>query len=69
VFIGQKGLDQGLVDGIGHLVPVMKSRFGDKVTFRRYGQKRGLLSRFGARMVNDAIASVEDRAAFARFGL
>jgi len=67
--IGQKGVDQGLVDGIGHLVPVMKDRFGDKVTFRRYGQKRGLLSRFGAQVVDDAIASVEDRAAFARFGL
>jgi hypothetical protein len=31
--------------------------------------KRGLLSRFGARVIDDAIASVEDRAAFARFGL
>jgi serine protease SohB len=69
VFIGQKGVDQGLVDGIGHLSPVMKSRFGDKVKFRRYGIKRGLLSRFGARIVDDTIASVEDRAAFARFGL
>ena len=69
VFIGQKGLDQGLVDGIGHLAPTLKSRFGNKVKFRRYGIKRGLLSRFGARVVNDAIASVEDRTAFARFGL
>mgnify|MGYP005694676837 CR=1 FL=1 len=69
MFIGQKGLDQGLVDGIGHLAPTLKSRFGNKVKFRRYGIKRGLLSRFGARLVNDAIASVEDRTAFARFGL
>lgn len=69
VFIGQKGADQGLVDGIGHLVPVMKDRFGEKVKFRRYGVKRSVLSRFGAQIVDDTIATVEDRAAFARFGL
>jgi signal peptide peptidase SppA len=69
VYIGQKGVDAGLVDGIGHLVPMMKSRFGDKVKFRRYGQKRSILSRFGAQIIGDAVASVEERAAFARFGL
>ncbi|KJZ19151.1 S49 family peptidase [Loktanella sp. S4079] len=69
VYIGQKGIDEGLADGIGHLVPVMKQRFGDDVTFRRYGQKKSLLSRFGAQIVDDAIGGVEDRAAFARFGL
>ena len=69
VFIGQKGIDAGLVDGIGHLVPVMKDRFGDKVRFRHYGQKRTLLGRFGAQIVDDAVAGIEERAAFARFGL
>lgn len=69
VFIGQKGLDVGLADGIGHLVPVMKDRFGDKVRFRRYGQRKPLLARFGAQIVDDAVAGIEERAAFARFGL
>lgn len=69
VFIGQKGVDEGLVDGIGHLAPVMKQRFGDKVKFRRYGAKKSILARFGARFVDDAIAGFEERAAFARFGL
>jgi serine protease SohB len=69
VYIGQKGVDEGLVDGIGHLVPVMKQRFGDKVRFRCYGQKKSMLSRFGAQMVGDAVGSIEERAAFARFGL
>ena len=69
VYIGQKGIDQGLVDAIGHLAPVMKSRFGEKVKFKRYGLKRGLLSRFGAKVMDDAMGSIEDRAAFARFGL
>ena len=73
VWIGRKAVDQGLVDGLGHLVPVMKERFGDKVQFRRYGQKRGLLARFGGRMAADALGAAEyhlaERAAYARFGL
>jgi ClpP class serine protease len=69
VWIGAKAVEQGLADGIGHLVPMMKDRFGKKVQFRRYGVKRSLWSRFGAAIVGDAIGAVEDRAAFARFGL
>ncbi|MEL6640683.1 MAG: S49 family peptidase [Pseudomonadota bacterium] len=69
VFLGQKGVDEGLVDGIGHMVPEMKKRFGKKVQFRRYGQRKGLLSRFGMSLTQDAIGAIEDRAAFARFGL
>lgn len=69
VWVGQKAVDQGLADGIGHLVPICKARFGDKVKFRRYGQRRSLLQRFGASMFSDALGAVEDRAAFARFGL
>lgn len=69
VFIGQKGVDQGLVDGLDHLVPHLKARFGDKVRFRKFGQKKSILQRFGASMAADAISSIEDRAAFARYGL
>lgn len=69
VFIGQKGVDVGLVDGIGHLAPVMKDRFGEKIRFRRYGQRRSVWARFGAQMVGDTLAGLEERAAFARFGL
>jgi len=74
VWIGQKAVDQGLADGVGHLVPMIKSRFGDKVRLRRYGQRRSLLSRFGLNLSADALASgllagLEERAAFARFGL
>ncbi len=69
VFLGQKGVDEGLVDGIAHMVPEMKKRFGKKVQFRRYGQKKGLLSRFAMALTHDALGAIEDRAAFARFGL
>jgi len=69
VFIGKKAKDEGLIDGLDHLVPHMKNRFGDKVRFRKFGQRKSLIQRFGARFAADALGSIEDRAAFARFGL
>ena len=69
IWLGRKAIEKGLVDGIGHLVPTMKARFGDKVRFRVYGVRRGILSRFGLRLMNDAITQIEERAEYARFGL
>lgn len=69
IWIGEKAVEVGLADGIAHMVPLMKERCGEKVKFRRYTQRRGLLQRFGAQAVNDAIVGIEERAAFARFGL
>ena len=69
IWVGQKAVDVGLADGLGHLVPVMKERFGDKVKFRRYEQRRPFLGRFGATLANDALGALEERADFARYGL
>ncbi|WP_210530077.1 S49 family peptidase [Rubellimicrobium arenae] len=69
VWIGQQAVTQGLADGVGHIAPVLKARFGDKVRFRRYGVRRSLLSRFGLALAQDAVELMEERAAFARFGL
>ena len=66
---GARAEDLGLVDGIGHLVPVMKQEFGEKVRFAVYGPRRSMLRRFGAAVVGDALAAVEERALWARFGL
>lgn len=69
VWLGQKATDLGLIDGLAHAEPKLKELYGDKVRFIRYGRKRGLLSRFGASFAEDALAGIEERAAFARFGL
>lgn len=69
IWVGSQALETGLIDGVGHLVPKMKEVFGDKVAFKVYAQRRPLLARIGARMAGDAIAEIEDRAAFARFGV
>ena len=68
-WLARRATELGLIDGIGHLRPMMQDRFGDKIKFKRYGAKRGLLSRFGAQMVQDAVQGIEERAAYARFGL
>lgn len=69
VWLARRAVELGLIDGIGHLKPMMKERFGDKVKFRRYGVKKPLLARFGARIFDDALQAVEERSAFAQFGL
>ncbi len=69
VWIGQSAVNVGLADGIGHLAPVMKARFGHKVKFRRYEAKRTLFQRFGTSLAQDALGGIEERAQFARFGL
>lgn len=69
VWLARRAIGLGLIDGIGHLKPVLQERFGKKVRLRRYGVKKPFLSRFGLSMAEDALAAVEERAQFARFGL
>ncbi len=69
VWVGSQAIDVGLIDGIGHVVPKMKERFGDKVKFAVYQSRRPLFARLGASIVSQGIGAMEDRAAFARFGL
>ncbi|MBN2629184.1 MAG: S49 family peptidase [Rhodobacteraceae bacterium] len=69
IWVGQAGVEVGLADGVGHLVPKMKELFGDKVRLVPYGQRRGLLQRFGFAMADSVMATVEERALWARYGL
>jgi serine protease SohB len=69
VWLGRKAVDLGLADGIGHLVPKMKELYGDKVRFEVYGQRRSLFRRLGLQVAGAALAEVEDRALWARYGL
>ncbi len=69
IWLAKRATELGLIDGIGHLNPMLKERFGDKVKFARYGSKKGLLSRFGAQIIGDAVDNIEERAAYSKFGL
>jgi serine protease SohB len=69
IWVGQAAVDVGLADGVGHLVPKMKALFGPKVRFLTYGPRRGLLQRFGMAAAGAVADTIEERVAFARFGL
>lgn len=69
VWVGQGAVDLGLADGIGHLVPRLQALYGAKVRLVPLGQRRSLLQRFGLAAMDSALATVEDRALWARYGL
>ena len=69
IWLAKRATELGLIDGIGHIKPTLIDRFGDKVKLRRYGIKKPFLSRFGVALAQDALAGIEERAEFARFGL
>ena len=69
IWVGDTAVAPGLADGVGHLVPKMKEIFGDDVVLKAYGLRRPLLSRLGASLAGDALAEIEARAAFSRFGV
>lgn len=66
---GRRGLELGLVDGIGDMHETLRTRFGDKLELQMIAPKRGLfaLPRFG--LAADLAAAVEDRAHWTRLGL
>lgn len=69
VWLARKATELGLIDGIGHLKPMLQDRFGEKVKINRYGVKKPFLARFGAQLMQDAVTNIEERAAYAQFGL
>jgi signal peptide peptidase SppA len=69
IWVGQGAVDVGLVDGVAHVKPKMQALFGDKVRLVPYGQRRSLAQRFGLSVADMALGQIEDRAAWARYGL
>lgn len=69
IWVGERAREVGLTDGVAHMEPRMRALYGRDVRFRRYGQRRPFLRRFGAALLADAAAAVEERALYARYGL
>jgi serine protease SohB len=69
VWLARKAQELGLIDGIGHLKPVLQERFGKKVKFRSYSVRKPIFARFGAQVMDDALHALEERSAYAQFGL
>ena len=71
---GRKGLDLGLVDGLGHMHEILKRKFGEKVELRLISAPQGWgLRRIGLASASDlpeaALETLERRAWWSRFGL
>ncbi|TXM75862.1 S49 family peptidase [Methylobacterium sp. WL69] len=83
VWTGRQALRLGLVDGLGDARSTLRARFGDEVQLVMVAEKRGsLVARLlrranpgstaglaGAGLAGEALAVIEERAAWARFGL
>lgn len=73
IWVGREAERVGLIDGVGHLAPMMKARFGKKTRFVVVAPKRSLFRRLGAPGVEETFAAagrmIEERALFARYGL
>ena len=71
IFSGTKACEFGLADSIGELKQVMRERFNEKVVFKeisgrkKLGQRLGLSSSSYSRIIEH----IEERIAFAKFGL
>jgi serine protease SohB len=69
VWLGGEAAELGLIDGVGHLVPTMKARFGEDVRFVVAAPRKTLLQRLGAPGAETVLGALEERAMRARFGL
>ena len=61
IWLAAQAKELGLIDGIGHVVPVLKERFGEKTRFKEYSQKKSLSQRFGVSIAKDAISQLRKR--------
>ena len=78
VFLGEKALELGMVDGVGDMRSTLHARFGEKVQIKLVNKpKRGLsfLNLLGSRHgggqdpINAAITALEQRALWGQYGL
>ena len=81
---GIQAKELGLIDGLGDLREIMRNKFGDKVLFKEYAAKTGILSKLGLAgssefsmvtdakinsLFSDAMEWIEQRVTWGRFGL
>lgn len=67
IWTGLQAVELGLADGIAHMIPKMRELYGQDLRFLSYSQRVPLFRRFGL-SADEVIGSLEERAAFSRFG-
>lgn len=74
LWLADTALDYGLIDGKAELQSFLKDKYGDEVKLIPYGPEKGLLSSLlggeaKASLPDDALATIEARSIWARYGL
>jgi signal peptide peptidase SppA len=73
IWVGQGGIDVGLADDVGHLVPTMRGLYGDDLRFTVIAPRPPLFRRLGVPgvqdAVGDALGAVEGAGLWSRYGL
>ena len=71
-WVGQKGVDLGLADGIGHINEIIEKKYGKKAKIKIIEQKKSFLQRkLSSKLLHtdDLIQSLEEKALWSRYGL
>ncbi|WP_271892992.1 S49 family peptidase [Candidatus Phyllobacterium onerii] len=77
---GTRGVELGLVDGLGDIRSYLQSQYGPKTRLKLITQPRGMFGRkipstetrisaLGANLANGVVSAAEERALWSRFGL
>ena len=69
IWVGARAVEMGLADGIGHMAPKLKELYGDKLRVSVFARRRGFLPFLGSRVTAEIGTALEERVAFARYGL
>ena len=74
VWTGERALAHGLIDGLGEARATIRARYGEDARLVLVSPRRGLLRRLrprfaAAHIVGEALAVIEERAYWRRFGL
>ena len=69
IWESHRAKDLGLIDGIGHLEPVLKEKYGKDIQFKRLDRKRSIFSRFGKASADGVFDAFVENIYFSRFRL
>ena len=65
----RKALDLGLIDGVGHLEPLLKERYGDEIEFKLISRKKPLFARLSKSMINSVVGATINKFYFSKFNV
>ena len=69
VWDAKNAMELGLIDGIGHLEPVLKSKFGQEIKFKLVNRKKGFVSRLTKSLVDDVVGAALNKLYFSRYNI